>query len=98
MNAALSNAAIIAQYLDAVIRKDASAMDRYFRPEVEYMVNGAGPGWKRRTPTHLSGLSGSPSLVWPPSWPGGAQEFFGSHPSQPRSDGVWPARGRVGRR
>jgi ketosteroid isomerase-like protein len=34
------NAELIAAYLDAVIRKDASAVDRYFAPNVEYMVNG----------------------------------------------------------
>jgi ketosteroid isomerase-like protein len=38
--AAGSNAGLIAAYLDAVIRKDASAVDRYFDPNVEYMVNG----------------------------------------------------------
>jgi ketosteroid isomerase-like protein len=36
-----SGAAIIAAYLDAVTRKDASAIDRYFAPDVEYIVNGA---------------------------------------------------------
>ena len=35
-----SNSEIIAAYLDAVIRKDASVVDRFFAPEVEYMVNG----------------------------------------------------------
>ena len=35
-----SNAEIIAAYLDAVMRKDASVIDRYFAPDVEYMVNG----------------------------------------------------------
>jgi ketosteroid isomerase-like protein len=35
-----SSSAIIAAYLDAVIRKDLSAVDRYFDPNVEYMVNG----------------------------------------------------------
>jgi len=34
------NSALIAAYLDAVIRKDASAVDRFFDPDVEYMVNG----------------------------------------------------------
>jgi uncharacterized protein len=38
--AAQSNSELIAAYLDAVIRKDASAVDRYFDPDVEYMVNG----------------------------------------------------------
>jgi ketosteroid isomerase-like protein len=38
--ASQSSAAIIAAYLDAVIRKDVSAVDRYFDPNVEYMVNG----------------------------------------------------------
>jgi len=41
MNApAQSSATIVAAYLDAIIRKDASAVDRYFHPDVEYMVNG----------------------------------------------------------
>jgi ketosteroid isomerase-like protein len=35
-----SSAELIAAYLDAVIRKDATAVDRYFDPDVEYMVNG----------------------------------------------------------
>jgi ketosteroid isomerase-like protein len=37
---AQSNSELIAAYLDAVIRKEASAVDRYFDPNVEYMVNG----------------------------------------------------------
>jgi ketosteroid isomerase-like protein len=41
--AAQSNSKLIAAYLDAVIRKDASVVDRYFHPDVEYMVNGT-PG------------------------------------------------------
>jgi ketosteroid isomerase-like protein len=39
--AARSNSELIAAYLDAVILKDQSAVDRYFDPDVEYMVNGA---------------------------------------------------------
>jgi ketosteroid isomerase-like protein len=35
-----SNSELIASYLAAVIRKDHSAVDRYFDPDVEYMVNG----------------------------------------------------------
>jgi hypothetical protein len=38
--AAGSNAELLAAYLDAVTRQDASAVDRYFAPNVEYMVNG----------------------------------------------------------
>ena len=38
--AAQSNSELIAAYLDAVIRKDTSVVDRYFDPSVEYMVNG----------------------------------------------------------
>ena len=41
-----SSAAIIRAYLKAVIRKDASAVDRYFDPHVEYMVNGLPSGDK----------------------------------------------------
>jgi hypothetical protein len=40
MVAAKSNSELIAGYLDAVIRKDASAVDSYVDPNVEYMVNG----------------------------------------------------------
>jgi ketosteroid isomerase-like protein len=35
-----SNSEIIAAYLDAVRRKDASIIDRFFAQDVEYMVNG----------------------------------------------------------
>jgi hypothetical protein len=35
-----SNSEIIAAYLEAVMRKDASVIDRFFAPDVEYMVNG----------------------------------------------------------
>lgn len=35
-----SNSELIAAYLDAVMRKDASVVERFFDPNVEYMVNG----------------------------------------------------------
>jgi ketosteroid isomerase-like protein len=35
-----SNSELIAVYLDAVMRKDASVVDHFFAPDVEYMVNG----------------------------------------------------------
>ena len=35
-----SNAQIVASYLDAVLRKDHSAVERFFDPNVEYFVNG----------------------------------------------------------
>ena len=35
-----SNAQIVASYRDAVLRKDHSAVDRFFDPKVEYFVNG----------------------------------------------------------
>jgi ketosteroid isomerase-like protein len=35
-----SNSELIAAYLDAVMRKDASVIERFFAPDVEYMVNG----------------------------------------------------------
>jgi ketosteroid isomerase-like protein len=41
--AALSNSELIGAYPDAVMRRDASAVDRYFDPDVEYMVNGSVP-------------------------------------------------------
>jgi ketosteroid isomerase-like protein len=37
---AQSNSELIAAYLDAIIRKDTSVIDRYFDSSVEYMVNG----------------------------------------------------------
>jgi ketosteroid isomerase-like protein len=37
---AQSNADLIGPYLDAVIRRDFSVVDRYFDANVEYMVNG----------------------------------------------------------
>ena len=40
MNAQAQSPELIGAYLDAVIRRDASAIDRYFHPDVEYMVNG----------------------------------------------------------
>jgi len=41
MSAAVpSTSELIAAYLDAVVRNDASAVDRYLDPKVEYMVNG----------------------------------------------------------
>ena len=41
MNASVqSNSELIAAYLDAVVRKDASAVDRFFAPDIEYIVNG----------------------------------------------------------
>jgi ketosteroid isomerase-like protein len=38
---AQSNSELIAAYLEAVIRKDASAVDRFFARDVEYIVNGS---------------------------------------------------------
>jgi ketosteroid isomerase-like protein len=38
---ARSNADIVAEYLDCVLRKDHTSVDRFFHPEVEYMVNGS---------------------------------------------------------
>ena len=38
-----SNSEIIAAYLDAVVRKDASVIDSFFAPDIEYMVNGTSP-------------------------------------------------------
>ena len=35
-----SSSELIAAYLDAVMRKDASVVDHFFAPDVEYMVNG----------------------------------------------------------
>ena len=36
-----SNSELIADYLDAVLHKDTSAVDRFFAPDVEYIVNGS---------------------------------------------------------
>jgi len=35
-----SNAEIVASYLDSVLRKDHSAIERFFDPEIDYFVNG----------------------------------------------------------
>jgi hypothetical protein len=35
-----SNAELIAAYLDVVMRKEPSVVERFFDPDVEYMVNG----------------------------------------------------------
>ena len=35
-----STADLIAAYLESVIRQDSAAVDRYFDPDVEYLVNG----------------------------------------------------------
>jgi ketosteroid isomerase-like protein len=37
---AQSNSELIASYLDVVMRKDASVVEHFFAPDVEYMVNG----------------------------------------------------------
>jgi ketosteroid isomerase-like protein len=36
-----SNAEIVADYLDCVLRKDPTAVDRFFHPDIEYVVNGS---------------------------------------------------------
>jgi ketosteroid isomerase-like protein len=36
-----SNAEIVDDYLDCVLRKDHTAVDRFFHPDVEYMINGS---------------------------------------------------------
>lgn len=38
-----SNSELIAAYLDAVMRKDTSVVQRFFAPDVEYIVNGTPP-------------------------------------------------------
>jgi ketosteroid isomerase-like protein len=38
---AQSNSDLVAAYLDAVMRKDASLVDRFFHPDIEYTVNGS---------------------------------------------------------
>jgi ketosteroid isomerase-like protein len=35
------NAQIVADYLDSVLRKDHTAVDRFFHPDAEYMINGS---------------------------------------------------------
>ena len=35
------NAKIVADYLDSVLRKDHTAVDRFFHPDIEYMINGS---------------------------------------------------------
>jgi ketosteroid isomerase-like protein len=38
---ARSNAEIVAEYLDCVVRKDRTAVDRFFHPDIEYVINGS---------------------------------------------------------
>jgi ketosteroid isomerase-like protein len=45
----ISNSELIAAYLDAVLHKDVSAVDRFFAPDVEYLVNGS----------HVAGFTGT---------------------------------------
>jgi ketosteroid isomerase-like protein len=44
----VSNAEIVASYLDSVLRKDHSAVERFFDPEIDYFVNGTSD----RDPAH----------------------------------------------
>src|SRR5690348_11399362 len=36
-----SNAETVAEYLDCVVRKDLTAVDRFFHPDIEYVINGS---------------------------------------------------------
>jgi ketosteroid isomerase-like protein len=36
-----SNAEIVAEYLDCVVRKDLTAVARFFHPDIEYVINGS---------------------------------------------------------
>jgi|SRR5579863_5380829 ketosteroid isomerase-like protein len=36
-----SNAEIVAEYLDCVVRKDVTAVDRLFHPDIEYVISGS---------------------------------------------------------
>ena len=36
-----SNAEIVAEYLDCVLRKDSAAVDRFFHRDIEYVINGS---------------------------------------------------------
>jgi ketosteroid isomerase-like protein len=38
---ARSNAEIVTEYLDCVLRKDHTAVDRFFDPDIEYVINGS---------------------------------------------------------
>ena len=68
MNAAAqSNSDLISTYLDAVIRKDSSVVDRYFHPALEYMVD--------RTPTaDVTGALPPISITHFPGWAFNAAE------------------------
>lgn len=46
----MKTADLIAAYLDAVKRKDATAVDDYFDPDVEYVVNGTSPSCRAILP------------------------------------------------
>lgn len=36
-----SNAKVLAEYLDCVLRKDPATVDRFFHPDIEYVVDGS---------------------------------------------------------
>ena len=38
---ARDNAGVLAEYLDSVLRRDQTAVDRFFHPEIEYVINGS---------------------------------------------------------
>jgi hypothetical protein len=93
-----SNSQLIAAYLDAVLRKDASVVERFFAPDVE--VHGqwdarSRPGWSAAA--DLRRLPRRASVARPPSRPGGGQRIFGTHAWQLGGHCVWPARGHLRR-
>jgi ketosteroid isomerase-like protein len=65
----ISNADIVASYLDAVLRKDGAAVDRYFDPDVEYIVNGTSDREADKSlPPHFRRMSASIALVGSSPW------------------------------
>lgn len=58
-----SNADVIEAYLNAVMAKDASAVDRFFDPEVEYLVNGTAVPDPERALPPISGACHA-ALPW----------------------------------
>jgi ketosteroid isomerase-like protein len=85
-----SSATIIRAYLDAVIRKDASAVDRYFDPDVEYMVNGLPSGDKTGVLPPIS-VATHNALPWLGLYYREALKGFGVHAPQFGSDRFRPA-------
>jgi hypothetical protein len=63
---------ILSNYLEAVMRKDAVMVDRFFHPDVEYVVNGdSGRKARLLDSADLARVSHGPAVAWAASRPRG---------------------------